>query len=103
MVGDVEVRVESTGKVTAVIEDLIVAVGSEGVTCLHEASTDTVVRGGHTVVVLLAAKIVCADHRVAGGVKHTHINRINRSDVGRVVHQVRGTPIRAHVWIGGCL
>ena len=89
VIGDVEVSVEGTGQVAAIIEDLIVTVRTEGVTSLHETTTvSRIVRGSHTIVILLVTELIGADNRVTGSVKNAHVNRIDRSDVSGVVHQV---------------
>ena len=97
---DVEVGGESTGHVAALVVHLVVAVGTEGVTGLHEATAHAVVGGGHTVVILLVTELVGTDDRVAVRIHDADIHRIDRGDVGRVVHQVGGTPVGAHVRVG---
>ena len=97
---DVEVGGEGAGHVAALVVHLVVAVGTEGVTGLHEATAHAVVGGGHTVVILLVTELVGTDDRVAVRIHDADIHRIDRGDVGRVVHQVGRTPVGAHVRVG---
>ena len=97
---DVEVGGEGAGHVAALVVHLVVAVGTEGVTGLHEATAHAVVGGGHTVVILLVTELVGTDDRVAVRIHDADIHRIDRGDVGRVVHQVGRTPGRVHVRVG---
>ena len=97
---DVEVGGESAGQVAALVVHLVVAVGTEGVTGLHETTAHAVVGGGHTVVILLVTELVGTDDRVAVRIHDADIHRIDRGDVGRVVHQVGRTPVGAHVRVG---
>ena len=79
---------------------LVVAVAAQRVTRLEESTVYRIVLTRHTVVILLVAICIGADDRIAGGIQYAHVNWIDGSNLGGVVHQVGRTQGSIHVRVG---
>ena len=101
VLGNVDISGKVSVKLITLALNLVVTVASQRVTGLEECTAYTVVLCSHTVVVLGIAVFVCTDNRIAVLIKYAHVDRIDRSNHGSVVHQVGGTKFTCtHVRVG---
>ncbi len=93
--GELHVEVELRVELVSCGAVLVVAVGADRVTGRQEQTCTValIACAGHTVVVLVATIGVLHDIRIAVGIDHAHVERVDGRDILRVESQVGGIAI----------
>ena len=87
-IGEANVCHCSSVQLVKLLVDVIVKVGTEGVTSLQESTGIGIVRTRTSIVILRIAVGISTDDRIAVGIQYTYIDRIDRSNTSRIVAQV---------------
>ena len=87
-IGETNVCHCSSVQLVKLAGDIIIKVGTERVTCPQESTGIGIVRTRTSVVILRIAVGIGTDDRIAVGIQHTYIDRIDRSNTSRIVAQV---------------